>query len=110
MTTIVDTIPGLEQALERAYSDEAASQTPEVDINAALGYWAYGFGDRLWRRWDCESDHCPGEPEWCKVLSDAIDPLPAAIEEEVVALVRRRLAEFAETFQAEHPEAVLRAD
>jgi hypothetical protein len=45
-------------------------------------------------------DKCPGRPAWDIALGDAYG--------EAEALIRSRLATFAETFYAQHPEAVLR--
>ena len=81
---------------------------PAVDLDDAVGDVTASFVDALWERWPCEDDDCPARPGWDVALSEAENAMRIRLGHDLERMVRRRLAAFAERFQAEHPEAVLR--
>ena len=102
-------IPGLEEAIEAAYRNKPSLlASPDMDLDSGLGDWCVMFEDANWERWPCEDDDCPARPGWDIALSEQGNVLRSALAIEVETLIRQRLSEFAERFQAEHPEAVLR--
>lgn len=112
MTTVA-TIPGLEDAIERAYRQDPAPgmDPPIVNLASAVEDWTLTLlTEGPWQRWSCADESCPARPAWDKALSVAYGEAAQSIGGEVEALIRDRLADFAARFQSEHPEAELRTD
>lgn len=107
MTTTA--IPGIEQAIDHAAAKRSRGNvSTDAVLEETISEWWWAFQRALWQRWECDSDSCPGTPAWDHALAEAGEAGIDALEAEVNALIRLRLAEFAARFQAEHPEAVLR--
>lgn len=101
----------LEAAIDTAYTERPAPHpSAEVALSDHVGMFFWDFTHELWGLWDCESDECPARPAWRIALSEECQQAKDELHDEVISLIRARLAEFAERFQDEHPEAVLRVD
>jgi hypothetical protein len=70
---------------------------------------AYLFTDALWERNQaCDEEDCPNRAAWDRALTPAADEALTVARKEAMALIRQHMTAFAERFQAEYPEAVLR--
>lgn len=108
MTT--GTIPSLEEAILAAWDGTIRPHDNlRVTLTDAMTDTAYLFTNALWQRNQaCDADDCPNRPAWDRELTAAADAAMNAARDEALALIFDRMAAFAERFQAEHPEAVLR--
>ena len=105
------TIPGLEEAIEAAWATRHRKHAPAVRlvIDEAVNEATYRFvGFGLGPNQSCDDAECPNRPAWDVELDIANGRFATALGKDVERLIRRRLAAFAQSFQAEHPEAVLR--
>ena len=107
------TIPGLEETIESSGNTRnVMGHAPSFELETALSDWFYGFLGQTWQRWPCGDEDCPARPAWDAALDEAVDSISwgvtLSIEAEVMALIEKRMTEFAERFQREHPEAHLR--
>lgn len=107
MTTA--TIPGLAEAIERAYTAPVNNYPcHDVALEDALGMWWYDSIRAIFDRWDCDNEECPGLPAWDDTLGDESEAALEVARDEALALFRDRIAGFAGLFAKEHPEAMLR--
>jgi len=106
------TIPGLEDAIEAAWNRKLVANEPSFRLRLDDGLTGIGdyFTAALWdRNRSCDSDDgCPNREPWDRVLDDAEYETMQAAKDEAIALIKQRLAQFAERFMVEHPEAQLR--
>jgi hypothetical protein len=110
------------RAAKRIRAAMQAEQTPPLEVRIAAvirdaassepGEWLYDVMGTVLERWGCDSDACPGRPEWDRARSALYEDLAARADGRMSDLVDELAAEWAvalETYVGAHPEAPLAA-